>query len=274
MAPKQTAVDLAPQEERKLEKAQDPLAVALAQSAGLLTPDDYDPSEHEQPVIRYMQLRQKALMGERGETVRTPGRFRIGSVSDLSYEDRDELQLTVLLFRKTRVYFQKLGDLKPTCRSMDMRFGSHAREGDRYGECATCRLSQWGSGEGGRQACREQRKIFAFDWATEKRIMLTLGPSSLKPWAIHNDYVDGAAAAMKSGGAVPFIHHLLMVKIESEFRAEPAAHYVVKFGQVVPLPVKVQEQMIEFRKQARLTFQAAVERHEEEAEDYVGEDRE
>lgn len=247
-----------------------PLAAALAQAGAVLTQEDYDDGGKEAPVVRYLQVRQKDLKGDDGKVVREAGPFRTGKVTDLAYEDRRDLNITVLVFRPNRVYFEKLGDAKPACRSMDMVRGSREREGNKYGLCASCWLAQWGSAEGGRQACREVRKIYGFDWATEKPVVLTLGPSSLKPWMVYNDYVDSAAAPLRRNGKIPFIHHLMMVRVETEYRAEPAGHYVVKFGEPVPLPMDVQEQMARFRQMAASKFQAAIEAREEEAEDYVG----
>jgi len=270
MSPKQSAAESLPLDAPKSVVKVGPLAAALGQAAGMLTQEDYDDGGKEAPVVHYLQVRQKDLKGERGEVVRPAGPFRTGNVVDLTHEDREELNLTVLTFRPNRVYFEKLGDLKPKCRSFDMVRGSHEREGDRYGRCGDCRLSQWGSAEGGRQACRETRKIFAFDWAAERPAVLTLGPSSLKPWMVYNDYVDGAASALRKGGKTPYIHHLLMVKVGTEYRGEPAGHYVVKFGEPVALPADVQGKMAEFRRKAQTQFQAAVEAREEESEDYVG----
>src|SRR3990172_12864912 len=108
MSPKQqSAAELPLDAPRSVVKA-GPLAVALGQAAGMLTQEDYDDGGKEAPIVHYLQVRQKDLKGERGEVVRPAGPFRIGNVADLTHEDREELNLTVLVFRPNRVYFEKL----------------------------------------------------------------------------------------------------------------------------------------------------------------------
>lgn len=260
-------------------QGESPLAAALGKTIGkVLTQQDYEEGSLEKPLVRYLQLRQKDLKGEGGKMLQQAGGFRVGSVTDLAEPDREEIHATVLAFVKNRVYFASLSDRKPTCKSLDMASGSRDRETARgrqvYGDCATCWLGQWGSAEGGRQACRENRKLFIVDWEGERPAVLTLGPSSLKPWRTYNDYIRMEASGAAKGGKVPFIHHLIKVIVRPEYRDEPAPHYVVRFEIPTALPEDAQVKMAQFRKDAASTFSEAIKRHEEEAEDYVGGDDE
>lgn len=269
MTPKETSKDLVQTDQPK---AMSPLARALEKASGLLTDKDFDPTNREAPQLRYMCIRQKDLKGDDGKLLREAGPFRTGNISDLSFEDRSELKVTVLASKPNRVYFEDLNSAKPTCRSIDMIHGSRPREGNRFGECATCFFAQWGSAPGGRQACRENRKIFAFDWGNEKPIVLTLGPSSLKPWGRYCEAVDDVARTLRrKDGNIPFIHHFLMVPATTEYRAEPAGHFVVKLGDPIALPEDIQGKMAKFREDAMIKLETFVQEHEEEAGDFTGE---
>ena len=268
---------------KKDEKA---LAVTVASGAGELEASlsgvvlplsdvDYDETQHEEPKLRFVGLRQKDLRDRDGRIVREAGRFRTGKVSDLSYDDREELYVTVLAFTPGLVYFRDLNQVEPTCKSIDMKSGSRPREvvdGKQYfGACETCHLGQWGSGGPKRKACRENRSIFAFDWGAEAPVVLRIGVSSLAPWQAYDEHVTGIARRhFAKGGKVPFIHHMIAVKVGVEYRAEPAGHYVVRFAEPVTLPRDRQVAMAEFRAKALSDFRDAVERADVEAEDYVG----
>jgi len=245
------------------------IGAVLERSREMLKQDDYD-GPREKPSIAFYGIRQKDLKDSNGRVARHAGPFKTGKTDDLEFEDRPELLLTILGYAPGRVYFEKLTDKQPTCRSDDMRLGSHERDGDRYGECASCRLSKWGSAENGRQACRENRRLLAIDWSNERPVVLTLGPSSLKPWIRYNQHVEDVARGLTRDGKVPFIHHLTQVKVETEYRAEPAGHYVVVFKNPGMLPLDVQRRMADFRGEALQGFYQETRRQEYDAGDYVG----
>lgn len=255
---------------------QSALAKALSKATDLITDDDFN-APKEPPPLRYLCIRQKELRGDGGKIIREPGKFRTGAIDDVTFEDREELQLSILAFVNNRVYFEKMTDREPTCKSIDMIHGSRPREGNRYGVCldingqAGCSLALWGSKIGGGQACRENRKLFAFDWGTEKPMVLTVGVSSLSTWAKYCEYVDDQARVLRrKDGSIPFTHHLMMVPVTTQYKAEPAGHFIVKFGDPIALPGDIQERMAKLRKEAMAKFNTFVETYKEEAEDFVG----
>lgn len=253
----------------------DGLAGVLVGVASKLMPGDYDESQVERAPLLYVQLRQKDLKDDAGRLARTAGGFRTGNVKDLTYDDATELLMTVVGFKPGRVYFENLTDTKPVCRSDDMEHGSHPRETVKgmpvYGDCKTCWFGQWGSAEGGRQRCRENRRILAVDWSNERPIVLTIGPSSLKNWIAYANSVQDEARKLKDkDGRVPFIHHLLRIKVVPEYRAEPAGHYVVTWVDRQALPEALQEQMVLSRAASMERFADAVRVQQYEAADFVG----
>ncbi len=256
------------------------LGESLAKVGANLLPGDYTDPQREEMPIAFIAVRQKDLKDERtGEIIRRAGGFRTGNATDLTFPDREELLLTILGFRPGRVYFQKLTDAQPTCRSDDMKHGSREREVLKgrtvYGICEDCFLGQWGSAEGGRQACRVNRRVFAIDWSNERPCIVTFSPSSLKGWKQYNQFVEDQARQLKDkDGNVPFIHHLIQVRAVPEYRAEPAGHYIIKWTNPVALPQKLQELMGKTRQESLTRFHEAARSQEYEAEQFVGPDEE
>jgi hypothetical protein len=265
----------------------DALGKALEKAASNVLPAHYE-QPREKAQIVYMQIRQKDLKDDKGRILRGAGAFQIGKKDDVTYEDREELLVTILGYRPGRVYFAKLGDAKPMCRTDDMVRGTRARESMNghpvFGECATCWLAQWGSAENGRQACRENRRLFIVDWSNERPLVLTIGPSSLKVFAAYDNFVADQArkyVGADKSGRVPSIHHLLAVTLRLEYRAEPAGHYVASFmrkddtGSMtspVALSMPQQKMMAELWDSSMERFQEAVRNQQYQAEDFKGSD--
>lgn len=253
------------------------LGSALGAMKVAIRDEDYDDNQKEDPQIIFGTVRQKDLRDARGGIVRGAGSFCFGKKDELTYEDRTELLVTVLGFLPGRVFFRDLNDKKPTCKSLDMKNGVAERtiiEGKPvFGDCGTCYFNQWGSAQNGKgKKCRENRRIFAMDWSRVGPIILTIGPSSLRPWGAHDEAVNAAARQFAKGGKVPFIHHLLQVKATLEYRAEPSGHYVTQWRDPVALPDDLQEQMSTFRQEALGRFRETAQGTEFEAEDFVGRD--
>lgn len=253
-------------------KNESALQAALAATiSDVLTDGDYEGGQYEEPKLTYLGIRQKDLKDEKGKIVRPAGRIRAGSIKEPEGDDRDDLTVTVLASKATRTYFKTLNDPKPTCSSDDMVNGSAQRafiDGRKvYGQCADCALAQWGSAaDGRRQACQEGRKIFIMDWEKERPSVLSIGPSSLKPFkAFSTSVKDEARRFADAKGRVPVIFHLLQVKATPEYVAEPAGHFVLKWGTPVALPLEIQTAMAQLRKESNAMF-ARVADHEDEAE--------
>jgi len=255
-----------------------------AAKAGAVTVDDsdFEGAHYEEPKLRFIQVRQKDLRDEgSGRVIREPGRFRTGKVKDLTYPDHEELLVTVLDYVDGNVYFASLDETEPTCKSLGRVIGSRDRTTDEngrpiFGECGSCWYSQWGSGGEKRKKCRENRQLLCIDWGTETPIVLRLTVSSLQPWQAYDEFVKTIAKKFfAKEGNVPFIHHKIAVKLRTQYKSEPAGHYVVQFVNedgVSPvfLPKALQEKTVEFRQKYRPEFIRAVETEEFEAEDVVG----
>lgn len=251
------------------------LASELAKAASNILPGDYDDAQYEKPKILFLRLRQKDLKDETGKKiVRSAGGFRTGKVTDLAFDDREELNITVLGYRNTRTYFENLDDSKPTCDTNDAVRGSRERELNKdgravYGLCATCWYSQWGSEENNRQKCREGRDIFAIDWAHERPIILSLGPSSLRGWNDFSDFVADQARRFKDAkGRIPTIFHMLRVTVGAEYRDKPSAHFVATWNNPTALPLEIQASVAAMRAAAMDAFRST--EAEKDPEDFGG----
>ncbi len=192
-----------------------------------IKPEDTKGYNHEEPVLVYVKIRHKDLKGTDGRTVeRTAGSFAFS-------DDRPDAKSLTGAFigsRRGRVYFEKLEDSQPTCKSIDCQSGSHLREADRYGECTSCILGQFA--DGSTPKCREIRNLFFVEIGRNDKAsdgyVLTLGPSGLRPWRIHDNAVLRLARKSNPGiEAAP--HHLVKVKVDTEHKDKPAPHFVPVF---------------------------------------------
>ncbi len=80
--------------------------------------------------------------------------------------------------RDTRVYYQSkdAGNVPPDCSSLDNKIGV----GKPGGDCATCPLAQWDSGENGAQACKQTKQLFMLRGTSMLPEVVSLPPTSLK----------------------------------------------------------------------------------------------
>ncbi|MBN2377034.1 MAG: hypothetical protein JXD22_11575 [Sedimentisphaerales bacterium] len=97
----------------------------------------------------------------------------------------DAIEGVVIAQLPGRVYFAKdmaeSGGEPPDCQSSDGRIG----KGDPGGVCADCPLAEFGSAKEGTargQACKQQKHLLVIRQADCLPIMITLPPTSLKPW--------------------------------------------------------------------------------------------
>lgn len=107
------------------------------------------------------------------------------TVPDVEEGDRTEKTLRGLVVYQTvaRGYWEESFDVSgggtpPTCYSNDGRRGV----GNPGGDCATCKLNQWGTGRNGEgKACREMRLIFMLQENDVLPFVVALPPTSVKP---------------------------------------------------------------------------------------------
>jgi len=93
-----------------------------------------------------------------------------------------QLEAVVLIQRPGRAFWRNASpdNSPPDCTSMDARTGM----GDPGGDCAACPYNQWGSdprGERGK-ACKELCQLFLLRPEDRLPSLLTLPPTSLRPW--------------------------------------------------------------------------------------------
>lgn len=237
------------------------------------TPEDEKGYEPEKALTVYAQIRQKPVMDEAGKKVLIePGgfMFRDPTVDDIP--DEPELQCVVVGSFQGRVFFKELGDPQPTCKSIDGIEGSHEREVDqddttKFGRCEDCMYGQF-LGEN-RPSCREIRNLCVVRRTDPKAFVLTMGPSALKPWRIHDQkLLQQAKRVNPQWRLAP--HHLVMVRITTEVRLKPAVHFVPVFRLEGVLPKKDREETRLLRMQLMDNFQRAIQAQEHRVEDYLG----
>ena len=212
--------------------------------------------------IPIVSIRQKDLIkaDDKGKkkTIFEAGGFKMyDSVSaemnqQIADVDDGGLTLTFLLDRTGRVFFEKLTDDKPKCRSNDGVIGN----GTPGGDCAKCPLSQFHD-NGTRPKCQQLINILVFDHALKACYLLRFGPSALKPYGSFKELIR------RSGYPV----HAAVVKVTTSFVAEPAAHYIPVFEIVNSLGgeyIDIFKEMKQFRGSLKGVFGRTVEVVEEE----------
>jgi hypothetical protein len=232
--------------------------------------EDFEPPTHvEAPIVPFVQIRQKPLVSEQGETLRNPGGFSVSDPGDADADDVKELHLAILDNRVCRVYFENLTDTQPVCKSNDGVHGSRPREGDCYETCATCALSFFGDS---RPRCREGRNVFAFDLLRERFVVFTFSPSGLKPWRAYQSVLEHYArekGLARADGAVPYVGHLLRTRVTSRHESKPAPHFAPSFMNDGELPPEIQERMRAARRQVKMEGERMLQAQQLRAGDYV-----
>lgn len=99
----------------------------------------------------------------------------------------DELRGIMIFKQKVRALWdRKSGENAPLCSSLDCVIGTR-RDGTTQA-CVGCPANEWGSGksEGGQEmrgkACKEMRRIYLLQLGNLLPVLVTLPPTSIKPW--------------------------------------------------------------------------------------------
>ncbi|MEE9568343.1 MAG: hypothetical protein V3W37_03065 [Candidatus Binatia bacterium] len=226
-----------------------------------IQPGDDELYNPEDPVLVYAKIRHKDLKGDDGKKVICPAG---GFVFSDGRPDMEVLTVAVIGARRGRVYFEGLEDTQPKCKSLD------GINGTELGPCAECSFGQFLNSKSPK--CKEIRNLLLVELAGEAlsdAYILTLGPSGLKPWRLHdNQVLRLARRSTPKITAAP--HFLLRARFTTEYRELPAAHFV---------PVITTEEAVssalaeELRKQRKVTAKLFSQGHEGqafEAEDFTG----
>ena len=222
------------------------------------TIDDADLEGYEEvgDALPYVTIRQKEESDDKGKLLYRPGgfRFRDRLTNDIIHDaDGDKgLIVSILADKKSRVWFEKLNDAQPKCKSFDGDLG----QGDPGGDCVRCPLNQWIRGE--RPTCAEQINLLCMDHTLMIAYVLNLGRSGLRPY---NDFKALLKRRKTKVGndyyRVPI--HYYCFRITTQFVKDPSPHYVPVFTIVNDLDKPAIEMMKEYRAKMDRRFIRTVE---------------
>jgi hypothetical protein len=151
--------------------------------------------------------------------------------------------------------------------------GTTPREGELFGECATCPLGQFLNGKSPK--CKQTRKLFFIEVDRDNNpcdaFIVTFTPSGLKPWRKHDNAV--MRLARKSDPTIEAApHHLVKVRITTDYIEEPSPHFIPVLEITDVAGKALADALREQRKVEAERFRQAHEAQEYKAEDFRGED--
>ncbi len=219
--------------------------------------DESDQNGFEPPTtgLPRVQIRQKELRDKESgkKVVAGAGGFRIydpvsqsAGVQTPDVDGEVGLILTPVLDGTSRVYWPSLNDPKPSCKSLDGKFG----QGNPGGECATCPMNQWVDGE--RPACNQQQNVLVYDWAMRTCYVFQLGRSALRPWSLFKAAVDRTGQPL----------HSFKIRVTSSYKSEPQPHFVPVFELGDQIDLESFKRIREVRQSWRGAYNEAVEADE------------
>lgn len=189
-------------------------------------PDD-DNEFYESPRggLPFVAIRQKDFKDEKGNLVYPAGGFKYQNV-DMEVPDADGvtgLAVSIIADQASRVYWRNLTDDRPSCKSIDGKVGA----GDPGGKCEVCPLAQWGA-DGKAPECSAQMNLFCFDHSIGGTYVVSLGRSALKPYNTYKNILK-RNKVRSARGLVSVPMAFVKTLISTEYRQEPAGHYVPAF---------------------------------------------
>jgi hypothetical protein len=114
----------------------------------------------------------------------------------------------VVAARDTRVYYKSkdAGNVPPDCSSTDGITGKCNAGVNLGGDCGSCPMAQWDSGENGAQACKQTKQLFMLRGTSMLPEVVSLPPTSLK--AIRQFFLKLATQG------VQYHHCILRIELE------------------------------------------------------------
>lgn len=211
--------------------------------------DDSDNQGYEEAreALPIVSIRQKDKKDEGGRTEVEAGGFKcydavFQNLNDVSGDKG--LTVSIAMDQPSRIYWKKDQMDHPACRSRDGLTG----QGEPGGNCLSCPLSQW-SQNGDRPECAAVMNLLCHDHESGIFYVLSVKRSGLKPY-------NNLKVLLKRSG-VPF--HFTKISVKTEYRQEPAPHYVPVFSVIENLDVTMIRTMKEFRQKLSATFGKTVE---------------
>lgn len=155
-------------------------AVALLKAAGVEGVEALSAEDQ----VALVQALQADVANAAQQTQYRPGRFSIDHRARKFRDDlgdlRAELKGVVIYNHRARGRWLE-NEKVPACSSMD---GIHGSESDgKPISCATCPFNPQVSGQwGAKESCKEMKRLFVLLEGERYPVLLTLPPTSLKPW--------------------------------------------------------------------------------------------
>lgn len=192
-----------------------------------LSDEDKSGFETASGLIPIVSIRQKDLKvaegKKKGELLFPAGGFKmfdsVSSGAGQQIADADGqvgLTLTFLLDQTSRVFFEKIGDEKPRCKSNDGKTGT----GNPGGNCAKCPFSQWINSEP--PPCKQNINALVYDHALKTCYIIRFVRSGLRPYGNFKEMI-------RRGG---FPVHATVVKVTTEFQNDKGEYFTPKFDVV------------------------------------------
>lgn len=187
----------------------------------------------EQPTVTYCQIRQKDLLNDKGAVEAGKGTFKF---NDPEKMDVKELNVIVLLSSPARVWFDKIGDTMPKCKSAN---GFHSLDGK---DCLGCVHSFWK--EGKTPECRELRHLLVVDPAQKppEPFIVVITGSGLKPWKEYYSYLRRK---------VQLPPYAFVTRVTNQFETVPAPYFSPVFDATAVLEKK---DILQIKKQREQTM--------------------
>lgn len=211
--------------------------------------DDSDKEGYEEAreALPIVSIRQKDKKDEGGRTEVGAGGFKcydavFQNLNDVSGEKG--LTVSVIMDQPSCIYWKEGQMDHPACRSRDGVTG----QGDPGGNCATCPLAQWKQ-NGDRPECATVMNLLCHDHESSIFYVLSIKRSGLKPY-------NNLKVLLKRSGT-PL--HFTTITVKTDYRTEPAPHYVPVFLVTGTLDVTMTRKMKEFRQKLSAAFGKTIE---------------
>lgn len=200
-------------------------AVAILKAAGVEGAEALSAEDQ----VALVQALQADIANSAQQSQYRPARFGIDHRSRKFRDDlgdlRAELKGVVLYFHRARGRWVE-GEKIPKCSSMD---GNHGTDSDgKQITCATCPLNPQVNGRwGDKDNCKELKRLFILLEGERYPVLLTLPPTSLKPW-------DQFESAMRRRGKALISSYTILGLDSAEAHGQTYAKVTAAMGPGLP----------------------------------------
>lgn len=216
----------------------------------------YESSRKTLPIVK---IQQKPVTNDAGTILFEAGGFkiydRIAVANDKKIANIDGkrgLFVTILGDQRSRIYWEKMGDEKPRCKSLDYITGI----GDPGGLCIQCPLKD--PDEKGEKKCKQQMNLLARDHNLQTCYVIQFTPSGLAPY----DLFKGLISQQAKSKRIPLF--ALRVAITTKFvKAEKGDHYIPVFTMIDQTPLPLFQELRKIRAESVTKFEETIDIEEE-----------